>query len=303
MLFKKHVIGTAQPCNSDLPVGSSGAPAGNVASASKTSGDASQRMSSRTRNLFHLSHMLPGRGSQVSATESDLGPVLVRTRVGAARLGLDAITPMSQMGQTVVNRVANADTADAATQSLINTYLRPLKLFNSIVTNIANVHPYTRVTLGILTAAANLVITQANLDSAVSGLLEKLGFVYELLLEEDTMKNIDNMRDTLANVARVVSNAAQFVMNYTETKSFWKRLGKNIISETQSIVDGYTQNLDSLMQQYCDRAVRDIQFNLYHILDDVNLEGMAYAAGAGFDKTKRCLDGTRTELLMSYESQ
>ncbi|KAI6158598.1 hypothetical protein EDD17DRAFT_1877351 [Pisolithus thermaeus] len=297
MLFKKRLIGTAQPCNSDLPVGSSGAPTGSVASTSETSADVSQRSSSRTRNLFHLSRMLPDRGNQVSVAESDLGPVLVRARAGAARLGLDAMMPVSRMGQTAVDCVANADTTDAATQSLINTYLRPLMLFNSVVTNIANAHPYARVALGILTAAANLIITQANLDSAVSGLLEKLGFVYELLLEKDTMKNIGDMGDTLANIAQVVSRAAQFVAGYTETKSFWKRLGKNIISQTQSTIDDHTQRLDSLMQQYRDRAVRDIQCNVYRALEDVNLEGMACAAGAGLDKTKRCLDGTRTELI------
>ncbi|KIO00211.1 hypothetical protein M404DRAFT_153493 [Pisolithus tinctorius Marx 270] len=34
-----------------------------------------------------------------------------------------------------------------------------------------------------------------------------------------------------------------------------------------------------------------------HVLEDLNLEGMAYAAGAGLNTTKKCLDGTRTEIL------
>ncbi|KIO00851.1 hypothetical protein M404DRAFT_753719, partial [Pisolithus tinctorius Marx 270] len=51
------------------------------------------------------------------------------------------------------------------------------------------------------------------------------------------------------------------------------------------------------MQQYRDRAIRDIQINMYRVLEDLNLEGMAYAAGAGLNTTKKCLDGTRTEIL------
>ncbi|KIN96881.1 hypothetical protein M404DRAFT_926159, partial [Pisolithus tinctorius Marx 270] len=110
------------------------------------------------------------------------------------------------------------------------------------------------------------------------------------------------MRDTLAKIARVVSDAAQFVTNYSETKSFWKQLGRNILSESLSVVDGYVETLDDLMQQYRDCAVRDIQINMYQVLEDVNLEGMVYAAGAGLDTTKRCLDGTRTEILQQIVS-
>ena len=51
------------------------------------------------------------------------------------------------------------------------------------------------------------------------------------------------------------------------------------------------------MQQYRDLAVRDTQINVYRVLEDLNLDGMAYASGAGLDKTKKCLDGTRGEIL------
>ncbi|KIO05788.1 hypothetical protein M404DRAFT_25086, partial [Pisolithus tinctorius Marx 270] len=72
------------------------------------------------------------------------------------------------------------------------------------------------------------------------------------------------------------------------------------------------------MQQYRDHAVRDIHTNVHHVLEDLklargeldlvrgdvnlargdmSLEGMAYAGGAGVNETKRCLNGTRTEIL------
>ncbi|KAI6039348.1 hypothetical protein EDC04DRAFT_1756709 [Pisolithus marmoratus] len=219
--LRKHFLRTPKPSNSDLPAGSSMVPAGDIAPDSQTSGNASRGSFARMRNFFHPSGIAPAKSSQGPGAESDLDPVLVRTQVDAARLGLDNMTPMPQMGQVAIESVEQANTAVTNIQSLSVTYLQPLKLFNSVVTNIANVHPYAQVALGILIAASKLIISQANLDSAISALVEKLVFVYELLLEEDTMKNIDDMKDTLAKVAQAVSVAAQFVVNYTETKNFY----------------------------------------------------------------------------------
>ena len=74
-------------------------------------------------------------------------------------------------------------------------------------------------------------------------------------------------------------------------------MGKNIASETQAAVDDYNKALDALMQQYRDRAVRDTHINVYRVLEDLNLDGMVYASGAGLNTTKKCLDGTRGEIL------
>ncbi|KAI6006869.1 hypothetical protein EDD15DRAFT_2119733, partial [Pisolithus albus] len=159
------------------------------------------------------------------------------------------------------------------------------------------VHPYAQIALGILTAASNLIIAQANLDNAVSQLLEKVGSVYGFLSEDEVIKNIDNMRDPLANIARVISACAQFIKDYSETTSFWKRLGKSISLETQTTIDHYTCALDESMQQYRDCQTQDIQINIHRVLEDLNLEGMAYAGTAGLNTMKTCLENTRREIL------
>ncbi|KAL4068657.1 hypothetical protein V8B97DRAFT_784170 [Scleroderma yunnanense] len=105
------------------------------------------------------------------------------------------------------------------------------------------------------------------------------------------------MKDTLARIAQVINNCAQFIKNYSATKNFWRRLGKNIASETQTTIDEYNRALDDLMQQYRDRALRDTRINVYRVLEDLNLDGIAYASGAGLNTTKKCLDGTRMEIL------
>lgn len=51
------------------------------------------------------------------------------------------------------------------------------------------------------------------------------------------------------------------------------------------------------MQQYRDREVRDFEVNTCRIFEDLNLEGIACARGAGLNTTKKCLEGTRKETL------
>ena len=98
------------------------------------------------------------------------------------------------------------------------------------------IHPYAQIALGKLTSAAQvcfwsptarvshhcrqLIIIQTNLDQSISSLLERVQYVYEFLLEEDTLSNLDTMKDTLARIAQVISNCAQFVKDYSETKRF-----------------------------------------------------------------------------------
>ncbi|KAL4074511.1 WD40-repeat-containing domain protein [Scleroderma yunnanense] len=207
---------------------------------------------------------------------------------------LDAISVVSPAAQRPI------DLVDGATACQIDTlspaYFQPLKTFNSTVST-TNIHPYAQMALGVLTSAAHSIIMQANIDNLVSGLLPKIQNVYEFLLEPDTLAHLDAMKDTLAHIAQVINDCAQFIKNYSEIKSLWKRFGENILSRTQTVVDDYNRMLDELMQQYRGRAVRDIHINSYRVLEGINLDGMAYVGDAGLNTTKKCLDGTRTEIL------
>ncbi|KIK13811.1 hypothetical protein PISMIDRAFT_371754 [Pisolithus microcarpus 441] len=168
-------------------------------------------------------------------------------------------------------------------------------VFNQVVSTLANVHPYAQAALGILTSTSQLFLNQASLDKAVSDLLDTMRSVYECLVEQDKISNLDKV--ALAKIARAISDSAHFIINYSTIKSFWKRTGKHIFSETRTVVDGHTKTLENLMQQCRDRAARDTEVNTYRILEDLNLDGMAYVGGAGLNTTKKCLDGTRTEIL------
>lgn len=146
-------------------------------------------------------------------------------------------------------------------------------------------------------------------------LLPKIGRVYGFLLEDGTLNNIDATRDILAQFARVISACAQFTKSYAETQNLceiippfcsWKvltntmsgsRRGKVVMTETQTAVGSYCKALDDLMQQYRDRSTEEPNVNVYRVLDDMNVDSGPYAGGAGLNTTKRCLDGTRREVL------
>lgn len=140
--------------------------------------------------------VVPADDSQVLARQEEPAPdpASAAADVDAARRAFDAIKHVSSTGQVAVKFVAQADTRVINAQSLSDTYLKPLKVFNTAVTGFAEVHPYVRMALSILTFAAQLIITQANIDNAVLALVEKLGYAYTFLLEKDTIENMKSMK-------------------------------------------------------------------------------------------------------------
>lgn len=245
----------------------------------------------------------PCNDNQMASDRAEPG---LHPGIDDAARAFDTINPMSHLGGCALNIVTDADTAFTDIQYSTDVYLKPFQVFNEVVTTLSRVHPYAQLALGILTAASQLLMKQANLDKAVFSLLKMIRGVYEFLAEEDTINTMNDMKGTLVKIARVISNSALFIKDYSKTKSFWKRTQKNIRSNTLAIVDDYITTLNDLMQQYRDHAARDIQINVHHVLEDLNLEGMAYAGGAGLDTTRMCLEGTRTEILrgrLEEESQ
>lgn len=104
----------------------------------------------------------------------------------------------------------------------------------------------------------------------MSALLSKISRAYKLLMEEETSAKFASMKDSLLEIAQLVRECGQFIGNYSETKSFWVRLGKNVVSETNSIVSGYNTALDGLMQQFRDYAIRDIHTGIQQMLEHSN---------------------------------
>ncbi|KAL4074753.1 WD40-repeat-containing domain protein [Scleroderma yunnanense] len=223
----------------------------------------------------------------------------------------------NHVSQTCTAMTMAADTAWNANSAwdqvtvFNTTSLRPLNTFRVVVNAIANIHPYAKVALGTLSWTAQTIITQVNLDKSMDDLLRKISQVYEFLMEDTSLIVDASLKDTLTQLVVVINECAQFIRTYSETTNLWRGLGKNTLSETSMAVAKYSEVLDTLIQQFRDRATCDIHVWVHQTLSDfrylrneisqtgnsINLEGIAYAAGAGFDATKTCLEGTRTDLL------
>ncbi|KAI5982432.1 hypothetical protein EDD15DRAFT_2324018 [Pisolithus albus] len=85
------------------------------------------------------------RGS-IGQAEPDSVQALAGGDVDIAHQAFERIVPIARAGEIAVNVVARADAAVIGPQDTIDTYLKPLKLFNNVVTTIANVHPYAQPT-------------------------------------------------------------------------------------------------------------------------------------------------------------
>ena len=158
-----------------------------------------------------------------------------------------------------------------------------------------------------------MILLQASLDASLRGLLTTIERTYELVLENRSPSKINATKDVLVEIAQVIQECAHFIIKYSDTKTFctspipvvfmrliffvgsW--LGKSVFSETTTKVANYNQKLDKLMQELRDRPIPDISYGIKQIYEDRSSNCLAWADRAGLNEAKKCLDGTRIEIL------
>ncbi|KAG1901401.1 uncharacterized protein F5891DRAFT_254157 [Suillus fuscotomentosus] len=207
---------------------------------------------------------------------------------------------MRSLGKHVTSMASAVDNGPAdltAADDFETTYLQPLKIIDAVLEKIADVHPYAKMALGVLSAASKIIIAQAQRDHSILSLLKKLAEVYRFMTQDDSLEKIESMRGIVEKIVHQTLECARFIRDYSETKSFWKRLGKNVISETDDTIKQYSDALDGLMQQFRDQVDRDVAVFVQRTGDTLDLGDIAYAKGAGLDTMKQCLPGTRMEIL------
>ncbi|KAG1807568.1 hypothetical protein EV424DRAFT_230934 [Suillus variegatus] len=209
----------------------------------------------------------------------------------------EAAKGMNLLSGPAASGISAAQNAPADACTFEDTYLRPLKIFDAVIGKLANVHPYAKMALGVLSCASKIILAQANRDDAILSLYMKLGQVYGFMTQDDTLHQISSMSTILGQVSQQTLECAHFIMDYSEKKNFWRRLGKNVISETDDTIQRYNNVLDALMQNFRDQVARDVAIYTHRTSEILDLSGMAYAEAAGLDTRKRCLPGTRMDIL------
>ncbi|KAG6327063.1 hypothetical protein ID866_12026, partial [Astraeus odoratus] len=251
-------------------------------------------------------------GRQVELDDGANAEVEASTALNVAQTATDQAQLAASIAQKFTDAVGATNTAITQLDAFYSTYLQPLKAFNAVVDTISDVHPYAKMALGIdMLLDAQMIINQVNRDTAINELLGKIREFYQFISEDDRVKNLVSMKEVLKAMSDQVLDCARFIANYSETKGFWKRLGKNIMAETEATIKKYNAALDGLMENFRDRAalythiaVHETHIAVHHILQDIeqlgdtlHLNSMSYAEGAGLNTSKQCLEGTRTEIL------
>ncbi|KIK38627.1 hypothetical protein CY34DRAFT_14919 [Suillus luteus UH-Slu-Lm8-n1] len=244
---------------------------------------------------------------EVHAAPSQAGAEVEADTQSALRDAQQAAKRMHPLSGPAITAASVGQDAQAdldAADGFQDTYLKPLRIFDSVIGEIANVHPYAKMALGVLSCAAKIILAQANRDAALLKLLEKLSEVYVFITQDEMLGKISSMRDIIGKISQQTRECARFISNYSETCNFWKRIGKNAFSETTDTIQKYSDVFDRLMQNFRDQVTRDVAIHIQDIAIHVHrteeildLSGMTYADGAGLDTRKQCLQGTRAEIL------
>ncbi|KAG1740549.1 uncharacterized protein EDB91DRAFT_355854 [Suillus paluster] len=199
----------------------------------------------------------PEQASDARAANAEqLDPKFLNEKIGDASKNMEGMKNVPGMAQNTASASDNLQSIPN-TIDTFSTILGPLKLFNSVADGLADVHPYAKVALSIFTFASKMIIAQADRDAAVSGLLQKISEIYAFMTQDEALAKIESMVAIYGKIARQTLECADFITHYSETKSAWLRLGKNIVSETDAKIQSFSEALDSLMQQFRDQAIRD----------------------------------------------
>jgi hypothetical protein len=101
-------------------------------------------------------------------------------------------------------------------------------------------------------------------------------------MQDSTLGGIPSMQSIVERIAKQTLECSKFIKDYSATKSFCeeamnycasfirssvviigRRLGENIISETDSMTQKYIDVLDQLMQSFRDQVTRDVEIFVY----------------------------------------
>ncbi|KAJ8590994.1 hypothetical protein M405DRAFT_895222, partial [Rhizopogon salebrosus TDB-379] len=164
-----------------------------------------------------------------------------------------------------------------------------------------------------------MILDQVDRDVTLLDLLKKVSEVYGFMKEDEGLEKTPLMQALYGKIARQTLECADFIVHYSETKSAWERLAKDVIAETGAMMMNYNNVLESLMQQVRNGTGHDTDVIVHNIsknrlrshykssltrglAEDVDFEDIVYADGAGWDTSKCCLPSTRERILSEIKS-
>ncbi|KIL65683.1 hypothetical protein M378DRAFT_10566 [Amanita muscaria Koide BX008] len=242
--------------------------------------------------------------------------VVVQDAIDRAEQRVQTMHTIGSAAQKVAEIGAQGD-AGLAKVDTVSDLLQPLKIFDSVVKALGDLHPYVKIALSILSWASQARLCLTPTINTDADLLSRIADVYKFLVKDGQLKEIVSMKDILAQTSEVILECAKFIQSYSQP-NFFERLGKGMFSSIEGVIAKYNKTVDGLMQQFQQYALRDVLTTTHDVLattrgvreavkdtleelkrlgDNQSLNGIAYAEREGLNDTKACLDGTREEIL------
>ncbi|KAG1870459.1 hypothetical protein C8R48DRAFT_670822 [Suillus tomentosus] len=160
--------------------------------------------------------------------EETSGPKSAGAELQGAREASEHMKTFGGRAKSVTSAAANAPAGLAAADGFQTNCLQFLKNSDSAIEKIANVHPYAKMALGVLSAAAKIILAQAKRDESVDRLLQKLDEVYGFIIRDENLSKVESMHDVIGKIAQQTLECARFIREYSETKSFCESLDYRI---------------------------------------------------------------------------
>ncbi|KZP17448.1 WD40 repeat-like protein [Athelia psychrophila] len=179
--------------------------------------------------------------------------------------------------------------------------LEKLTIFTEITDVLSGFHPYAQTACSVLSAVPKALIAQKNRDDSVYCLMKAIDDMYSFVEYAQPLEEIKSHRKMLEGMSRLTMESSYLIRDYTIDKNFWKRFAKLTLSD----VDAKIQQFNVQFEQAKTDFARHMDVTIYRCLKDVEshitqhivLDGMLYAAGAGYDPDKSCIPGTRLAIL------
>ncbi|KAF8548063.1 hypothetical protein OG21DRAFT_1607113 [Imleria badia] len=244
------------------------------------------------------------------------------------RQATDAVTrateTVSALGSTpaVVDRLNSAvDTGNKVANEVqaFQTLLKRMELFNTIVTDIAQVfgtvsslhslnatqiHPYASLAWSVISAATQVLVAQKNRDEGIARLAGAMSDVFAFVEDAEPLKRIKAHMKTITLLIQQVTECGYFITDYTKQKNFWIRTMKYTISNIDGRITEYENKLQELRTAFLEGVMVHTGITVVrmmnaveHIAEAIDLNDMPYALGASYAQEKGCLPGTRESFL------
>ncbi|GJJ10753.1 hypothetical protein Clacol_004981 [Clathrus columnatus] len=152
---------------------------------------------------------------------------------------------------------------------------------------------------------ADVITDTQGVDQSILDLFETLDSVYKFIEDATEIKKHPSYERILTSLAQQTVECAYFIRDYANKKNFWIRVRKNAIGEPiKSRVQNYQGAFAKLLEEFQTRSSLHTEIAVSRLLElnqstseNLDLDNLRYASGAGLSTSKQCLPGTRVEAL------